>query len=345
MFTQSKPRHRQSSPQQGRGRTGLVASTQQLLVLGVVLAALVPAATVVDLKVVRPGELPVSDGAVAGSIAGYVAAATTPSAVPGGPVTARLRNIALTRPLPEGVRSGRGIVGRLTGAATKAQPKARTTVVTSAPQAVPGFGTVGLTWARGAAVSARNMTADVRTLKDGRWSAWQRMDVDDHGPDAGSEEAKHARPGTMEALVGRVDKVQTRMRLTGTQAPADLKLAVITPGRATSTKQEKPAIDTGADDRSTTSAPAMGGSDPTGASAAGAAEATSDGSAAATLSATAYTPKPKIFSRHQWGADEKVREQTAPDYFEVHGGFVHHTVNTNSYTKADVPGIIRSIYV
>ena len=31
-------------------------------------------------------------------------------------------------------------------------------------------------------------------------------------------------------------------------------------------------------------------------------------------------------------------------YFEVHAGFVHHTVNANDYTPDEVPGILRSIY-
>ena len=37
---------------------------------------------------------------------------------------------------------------------------------------------------------------------------------------------------------------------------------------------------------------------------------------------------------------------TAPSlhYGEVHAGFVHHTVNANSYTRAQVPAIIRGIY-
>src|SRR5690606_24702493 len=45
----------------------------------------------------------------------------------------------------------------------------------------------------------------------------------------------------------------------------------------------------------------------------------------------------------QWGANEKMRSGS-PSYYEVHAGFVHHTVNSNNYTKAQVPGIIRSIY-
>ncbi len=39
-----------------------------------------------------------------------------------------------------------------------------------------------------------------------------------------------------------------------------------------------------------------------------------------------------------------MRDKSSLHYFEVHAGFVHHTVNANDYTRAEVPGIIRSIY-
>ncbi len=53
---------------------------------------------------------------------------------------------------------------------------------------------------------------------------------------------------------------------------------------------------------------------------------------------------PTIFSRAQWGADDSMRDASSLRYYEVHAGFVHHTVNANDYSEADVPAIIRSIY-
>ncbi|MET8519556.1 N-acetylmuramoyl-L-alanine amidase [Nocardioides sp. NPDC004968] len=301
-----------------RARSRYVASTQQLLVLGFVLAALVPASTVVDLKVVRPGEVPVSGSQVA-----------VPSAaqVPSDPVDAHVEEISLTAP------SGHGVAGRVTAEAKKATSAGDAVTVTSLPQPVDGFGTVGLTWAPSAVVPEEAVGADVRTLEDGTWSDWQALDVhvDDHAPDPGSAEADGSRPGTMEAIVGEVDQVQTRLRLTGARVPADLRLAVITPGEAAESRSESPEIETGADDA------------PEPAEAVEGTRRAEEGEAA-TLSAAAYTSKPSIYSRRQWGADESVREAGPPDYHEVRGGFVHHTVNTNSYTKAQVPGIIRSIY-
>ena len=61
-----------------------------------------------------------------------------------------------------------------------------------------------------------------------------------------------------------------------------------------------------------------------------------DGSAAAAAS------RPTIYTRAQWGADESIRG--APQYGEVNGAFVHHTVTANDYSASAVPGIIRGIY-
>jgi N-acetylmuramoyl-L-alanine amidase/FG-GAP-like repeat len=62
------------------------------------------------------------------------------------------------------------------------------------------------------------------------------------------------------------------------------------------------------------------------------------------LQAGSVTPRPTIYSRAQWGADESQRDSSSLHYNEVHAGFVHHTVTANDYTRAEVPGIIRSIY-
>ena len=55
-------------------------------------------------------------------------------------------------------------------------------------------------------------------------------------------------------------------------------------------------------------------------------------------------PKPLIYSRAQWGANESIREQTPPAYGTIKTGFVHHTVNANNYTEDQVPSLIRGIY-
>ena len=56
------------------------------------------------------------------------------------------------------------------------------------------------------------------------------------------------------------------------------------------------------------------------------------------------SPKPFIFSRAQWGANEKMRDKGSLRYGTVRTGFIHHTVNANDYTPAQVPALIRGIY-
>lgn len=65
---------------------------------------------------------------------------------------------------------------------------------------------------------------------------------------------------------------------------------------------------------------------------------------AAPPASTQAAGKPAIFSRAQWGADPALLgwdPQYAPS---LKAGFLHHTVGTNSYTAAQVPAILRSIY-
>ncbi len=91
----------------------------------------------------------------------------------------------------------------------------------------------------------------MRTRTSGVWSGWQTVPYDpEHGPDPGSAEARHARPGTEPVLVGQVDDVQVRAS-TVRPLPPDLRLAVISPGHATATASERAAIDTSAMDGGT----------------------------------------------------------------------------------------------
>jgi hypothetical protein len=178
----------------------------------------------------------------------------------------------------------------------------------------------------------------VRTRTNGTWSGWTTAPYhDEHGPDAGTAEAAHVRPGTDAVVVGDVDEVQMKAEtLTGT-APADLELAVIDPGTGKVSKQA-PAIDTAklpAGDGTATSAPPV--------------ENTPDSDSAAAadsaaLMAMTVSPKPVIYSRAQWGANENLRDKSSLRYGTIKTGFIHHTVNANSYTADQVPALIRGIY-
>jgi len=57
----------------------------------------------------------------------------------------------------------------------------------------------------------------------------------------------------------------------------------------------------------------------------------------------ASASRPVVYTRAQWGADERLR-RAPPEYGAVKGAFVHHTVNANNYSSSQVPSIIRGIY-
>ncbi|WP_395693800.1 FG-GAP-like repeat-containing protein [Nocardioides sp.] len=301
-----------------------ITGCQQLLALAVVLAALTPAASVVSLDVVQSPSDAGSATGTRGALAAYVRAATTPAKVPTEVVDPTVHEYPLTTP-----------AGRRTVAGS-------VTSVVSRPEPVVGYGAVGVTWAHGAEVATDDITLQVRTRTGDAWSGWMPIGYDpEHGPDPGSAEARHARPGTDALLVGDVDDVQVRVQTAHTGLPADLRLSVVDPGRAAHSAYEKPALDTTTMDGTPGDAVAAAGAPASLATDAG--EGT-DGTDRIDLSAATYTPRPQIFSRAQWGADESMREKSSLHYGEVHAGFVHHTVNANDYTRAEVPALLRSIY-
>ncbi|CAI9408200.1 FG-GAP-like repeat-containing protein [Nocardioides sp. T2.26MG-1] len=328
-------------------KTTFVTACQQLLALGVVLAALTPAASVVSLDVVRemptgaPGAGSSGDplgDSLAADLSAYTRAAARPSKVPTAPVDPTVTEYSLTAP------AGSKVAPRAVSSRTKAGALGGTQV-TSLPEAVSGYGAVGVTWAHGTSVPEGAISLAVRTRTGDTWSDWMDLDYDvEHGPDPGTAEARHARPGTDALLVGDVDQVQVRASAART-LPPDLRLAVVDPGTAARSAVEKPALDTDTMDGAATSAADPGAltgrvaasldTDP--------GEGT-DGGDQIDLQAATYTPRPKIYSRAQWGADERMRDKSSLHYFEVHAGFVHHTVNANNYSRAEVPGILRSIY-
>jgi hypothetical protein len=296
-----------------------VTVCQQLLALGVVLALLTPAAGVVSLDVVPDRPAGMATGPAA-PLPAYARAAAVPSTVPTEAVDPNVKEYPLTAPANARIAPGRlearSVIRR--GGANE---------VTSRPLPVSGYGAVGVTWQPGATYDEDAIDVQVRTLDDAGWSSWADVEYhDDHAPDADSPEAASSRPGTEPVLVGEVDQVQVRVG-SDRAAPADLKLAVIDPGQARRSALELPAIDT------STPADAEVPEQPVDADAEG-----------LDLQAATYTPKPKVFSRAQWGANERLRDKGSLRYNEVHAGFVHHTVNANDYTRSQVPGILRGIY-
>ncbi len=195
----------------------------------------------------------------------------------------------------------------LAALAPAAAQRARTTYeALSRPVPSDGFAVTGVTWSGRV---SEGVSFALRTRTDGAWSAWTELEYDaEHGPSPTSAEAAAARPGTDPFVVGDVDDIQLRATSPDGKAPAELTLSVIDPG----VSQGK--------------AP------------------TSQASAATVPVQTASpTPQPTIYSRSAWGADERLRD-CCVEYGEVHAGYVHHTVNSNDYTRAEVPAILRGIY-
>jgi hypothetical protein len=312
-------------------KTRFVTACQQMLALGVVLAALTPAAGVITLDVVRedpagPGHAS-QRGPAAGHLAAYSRAQVRPSVVPAEVVDPEVTEYALTAP------SGSKGAATSLSARTTTGAERGSTAVTSTPEPVTGYGAVGVTWSPGQTVPEERLDLTVRTRTDEGWSEWMELEYhDEHGPDPSTREGRLARPGSDVLLVGEVDQVQVRALTAEGPVPADLRMAVIDPGEASRTAVEKPALDTN------TTAPAAAPP------AAGTETEPQTGTDGLALRAAVFTPKPVIYSRAQWGADERLRDKGSLRYFEVHAGFVHHTVNANDYSRAEVPGILRSIY-
>ena len=208
-------------------RSRFVTACQQLLALAVVLAVLTPAASIVTLDVVGSGT-PAGAGSVlrpTARTAAYTAEAVRPSRVPTAPVKPHVREVQLTSATAS---SGRRVsptsAARVVGSAGGASR------LTTTPQTVAGFGEVGVTWAHGDNLPEGTITVAARTRTQRHLVAWSSIPYDpEHGPDPGSAEARHARPGTEPLLVGKVDRVQVRA-VSRRPLPADMKLAVISPG-------------------------------------------------------------------------------------------------------------------
>lgn len=284
----------------------VVTLCQQTLALGVVLAVLTPASGVVSLDIVGGSEAtPYAIETVSNQGDPAQAMAAT---VPSESVEAEVTEVPLT------TASGPA------GAAGAIQGRTAAGRVVSQPQSVTGFAAVGVTWGHGIELEHDEIELKVRTRTGDAWSTWQEMEYhDEHGPDPESAEAATSRPGTEPLFVGEVDDVQVEARTTDGTLPADMSLSVIEPGEEEATSTETPDF-----------APTEG--------------ATVSSRAATEADPQRYVTQPSIFTRAQWGADERIRDRSSLRYGTINAGFVHHTVNANNYTEAQVPGILRSIY-
>lgn len=165
---------------------------------------------------------------------------------------------------------------------------------------------LGVSWDAGD--SAAPNTVEYRVLgADGVAGAWQEIEtLTGDGPDPGTAEAAGARTGTEPIVIADDDEVEVRVD-------------------RGSAEVEAITSEVTAADASLPGGPAPTPSAPTFAQ------------TAAASAGLAYT------TRAQWGADESLKKCTPDTTASNTAMVVHHTAGATSYSKAQVPGILRGI--
>ena len=147
--------------------------------------------------------------------------------------------------------------------------------------------------------------AQVRTRKGTTWSAWEELHADgDDAPDAGS----------VDTAAGLRDG--TAPLYVGRSSGVEVRVTADGPAQPQDVRVE--LVDPG------TSA--------------------ADARPAPPSTAHAAQSQPQVLTRKDWGADESLRRGSPSYTSTIKVGFVHHTAGATSYTQAEVPGILRSIY-
>lgn len=306
-------------------KSRFVTVCQQALIVGTAFAVLGPAADVISLDVVaRPGE-----AAQYGDVRtpDEPTGTTSPAPAPAPSVKARVETAPVApRVTQVPVDEATDVTADEVAQVGDEPVPTDGDVVETAPQQVKGYGAIGVTWEPGTGVEEGQIAVQARTRVDGAWSDWEELHYNaEEGPDLGSPDALGARPGTDPLIIGDVDEVQTRVvTARGVETP-DLQMAVVDPGASAGTALEEPTISTGT------------------ASEVAADTTIETDQGALKLQAGTTVARPTIYSRRQWGANESLRKGTV-SYGKIAAGFIHHTVNANTYSADQVPAIIRSIY-
>ncbi|MBA2455224.1 MAG: N-acetylmuramoyl-L-alanine amidase [Nocardioidaceae bacterium] len=194
------------------------------------------------------------------------------------------------------------------------RPSGRGDVIAAlAPTPTANYGMVAVTWDQGTAPDS--LAVQVRSRVDGVWTPWQPLEVDlDEGPS--SAEEGDVRDGTAPAWVGRADGVAVRVTAPDGRRPTGVQVVTIDPGNpAAETAGSRLRAAAASNGRPITRAPK-------------------------------FPAMPNIVSRKQWGANPKLGDSCWDPLYgsSARMVFIHHTVNSNDYSRSDGPAIMRSIH-
>ncbi|WP_405992894.1 peptidoglycan recognition protein [Streptomyces sp. NBC_00986] len=239
-------------------------------------------------------------------------------------------------------------------------PRTRDRTLGAAPEQgltrddVHRFSLVGVTWTDPDTELLGRVQVRTRATATGDWSGWQDVDThnEDHGADPGTAErdSGHVHGSTAPLWVGDSDGVDVRVRAdTATtrtvgntdeqpsRLPAGLHLELVDPGAAQAPLAGARATTNG----NRTATPRLAATELPALSR----QATERELVAQGAKAQPYIgPRPRIVTRHGWGADEKLREKGFVYTKKVKAAFVHHTATGNNYRCSQAPSVIRGIY-
>ncbi|MGY1595114.1 N-acetylmuramoyl-L-alanine amidase, partial [Geodermatophilus sp. SYSU D00708] len=169
---------------------------------------------------------------------------------------------------------------------------------------VPEFSLVGVTWAFDPAVT--DTVVKVRVQDAGTWGEWTEVGTEDADQDPGSGAPAAVRGGTAPLWTGPSTGVEAELVTRSGAAPTDVQLDLVDPGdSAADANLGTPDIQDTAD---------------------------------------AALAMPDVYSRAQWGADER-KMTWGPEYAPtLKAATLHHTAGSNAYTADQVPSILRGIY-
>ncbi|MEU6773435.1 peptidoglycan recognition protein [Streptomyces sp. NPDC046759] len=251
-------------------------------------------------------------------------------------------------------------------------PLSRARVLGTAPEQGlyrPGgehFSLVGIVWDDPHAEVHGQVRVRTRSARTGSWSGWQ--DVETHNADQGADpasaprDARRLRGATAPLWVGESAGVDVRVHSDGTGTrnsgtgrprpplPSGLRLQLVDPGK------EAPHGSTPDDPSRTaprTDATSAASAADTDIARFGALDIPELGKRATErelvrlkgpVTEPYIGPRPRIVTRRGWGADESLREPGFAYTKKIKAVFVHHTASGDTYTCAQAPSVIRSIY-